>query len=56
MKNHLIYIIIVFMVMNIANNMPKIALHVIARVLSGVTVDNNLFDLFILGGYNAIEP
>jgi len=56
MKNHLLYIIIVFMVIIIANNMPKIALHVIAKVLSGATVENNLFDLFVLGGCNAVEP
>jgi len=54
-KKHLLYNIIVFMVMIIINSMPKIALHVIVGVLLGVTVENNLLDLFVLGGYNAIN-
>jgi len=49
MKNDLVCnIIVVFMVMIITNNLSKIALHVIVRVvLSGVTVANNLLDLFL---------
>jgi len=39
-----------FMVSFISCNMSKVALHDIARVLFVVIVDNNLLDLFVLGG------
>jgi len=45
------------MVLFIHSNLPKVALHAIARVLFEVIVYNNLLELFVLPGvYITVEP